>query len=84
MLNAIEEQNRNLENNDNYVKKLLQSYENGSYLKNYLLMLNVDFNEFQRSIKNLIITQDSLNKSENDKFLTKFTVMNKIILAKES
>ena len=45
MLNAIEEQNRNLENNDNYVKKLLQSYENGSYLKNYLLMLNVDFNE---------------------------------------
>jgi len=82
MLNALEEQNKNLDNNDNYVKKLLSTYENGSYLKNYLLMLNVDFIEFQRSIKNLIITQESLN-NENDKFLTKFTVMNKIILAKE-
>ena len=58
------------------------SYENGSYLKNYLLMLNVDFNEFQRSINNLIITQDSLSKSD-DKFLTKFSTMNKIIMAKE-
>ena len=83
MLNAIEEQNKNMENSDNYVKKLLQSYENGSYLKNYLLMLNVDFNEFQRSIKNLIMTQESLNKSENDKFLNKFSTMNKIIMAKE-
>ena len=83
MLNAIEEQNKNMENSDNYVKKLLQTYENGSYLKNYLLMLNVDFNEFQRSIKNLIITQESLNKSENDKFLNKFSTMNKIIMAKE-
>ena len=45
-------------------------------------MLNVDFNEFQRSINNLIITQDSLSKSD-DKFLTKFSTMNKIIMAKE-
>ena len=82
MLNAIEEQNKKMENSDNYVKKLLAGYENGSYLKNYLLMLNVDFNEFQRSITNLIITQDSLSKSE-DKFLTKFSTMNKIIMAKE-
>ena len=82
MLNAVEEQNKNMENSDNYVKKLLQSYENGSYLKNYLLMLNVDFNEFQRSIKNLILTQESLNKTD-DKFLTKFSVMNKVIMAKE-
>ena len=82
MLKAIEEQNKKMENSDNYVKKLLMSYENGSYLKNYLLMLNVDFNEFQRSINNLIITQDSLSKSD-DKFLTKFSTMNKIIMAKE-
>ena len=82
MLNAIEEQNKKMENSDNYVKKLLAGYENGSYLKNYLLMLNVDFNEFQRSINNLIITQDSLSKSD-DKFLTKFSTMNKIIMAKE-
>ena len=83
MLNIIEQQNKSMDNNDNYVRRLLQNYENGSYLKNYLLMLNVDFNEFQRSIKNLIIAQESLNKSENDKFLVKFTVMNNIIMAKE-
>ena len=82
MLNAIEEQNKTMENNDNYVKKLLLNYENGSYLKNYLLMLNVDFNEFQRSIKNLITSQEDLNKTD-DKFLTKFSMMNKIIKAKE-
>ena len=83
MLNAIEEQNKTIENSDNYIKKLLSNYENGSYLKNYLLMLNVDFNEFQRSIKNLIITQESLKSSENNKFLTQFAAMNKIIMAKE-
>ena len=83
MLNAIEEQNKTIENSDNYIKKLLSNYENGSYLKNYLLMLNVDFIEFQRSIKNLILTQESLKSSENNKFITQFAVMNKVIMAKE-
>ena len=46
-------------------------------------MLNVDFIEFQRSIKNLILTQESLKSSENNKFITQFAVMNKVIMAKE-
>ena len=47
-------------------------------------MINDDYGEFQNSIKSLINYKNSLNNnSSGDKFMTKFSIMNKIILGKE-
>ena len=53
-------------------------------MKSYLNMINDDYGEFQNSIKSLINYKNSLNNnSSGDKFMTKFSIMNKIILGKE-
>ena len=77
--------NNNPEENDEiFIKNLLLNYQNGDTLKSYLNMINEDYGEFQNSIKSLIDYKNSLNNnSSGDKFLAKFSIMNKIILGKE-
>jgi hypothetical protein len=72
------------ENDDIFIKNLLLNYQDGDTLKSYLNMINDDYGEFQNSIKSLINYKNSLNNnSSGDKFMTKFSIMNKIILGKE-
>ena len=72
------------ENDEIFIKNLLLNYQNGDNLKSYLNMINDDYGEFQNSIKSLINYKNSLNNnSSGDKFMTKFSIMNKIILGKE-
>ena len=46
-------------------------------------MISEDFSEFQKGIKSLIEYKTSLNESNDNKFLTKLSMLNKIILNKE-
>jgi hypothetical protein len=72
------------ENDEIFIKNLLLNYQNGDTLKSYLNMINNDYGEFQKSIKSLIDYKNSLNNnSSGDKFMAKFSIMNKIILGKE-
>ena len=72
------------ENDDIFFKNLLLNYQDGDTLKSYLNMINDDYGEFKKSIKSLIDYKNSLNNnSSGDKFMTKFSIMNKIILGKE-
>ena len=72
------------ENDDIFIKNLILNYQNGDTLKSYLNMINDDYGEFKKSIKSLIDYKNSLNNnSSGDKFMTKFSIMNKIILGKE-
>ena len=72
------------ENDEFFIRNLLLNYQNGDTLKSYLNMINDDYGEFQNGIKSLINYKNSLNNnSSGDKFMAKFSIMNKIILGKE-
>ena len=85
LLNELENQNNdNIDDeNDSFVKSILLKYQNEDTLKKYLNILNNDYTEFQNSLKALIDYKSSLDESNDNKFLAKFSLMNKIILGKE-
>ena len=83
LLNEFENQNNTTDESDSFIKSILLSYQNEDTLKKYLNILNDDYTEFQKSLKSLINYKCSLDDSNNNKFLTKFSIMNKIILGKE-
>ena len=83
LLNEFEKQNNNIDESESFTKSILLSYQNEDNLKKYLNILNDDYTEFQNSLKTLINYKCSLDDSNNTKFLTKFSIMNKIILGKE-
>ena len=82
LVDELENQNNNIDENDSFVKSILLKYQNEDTLKKYLNILNDDYNEFQNSLKTLIEYKSSLDKSNDNKFLEKFSLMNKIILGK--
>ena len=76
--------NNQEENDKMFFENLLLNYKNGDKLKSYLNMINNDNVEFQNSFKSLIDYINILNdNSGGDNFITKFSIMNKIILGKE-
>ena len=83
LLDELENQNNNIDENDSFVKSILLKYQNEDTLKKYLNILNEDYIEFQNSLKTLIEYKSSMGKSNDNKFLEKFSLMNKIILEKE-
>ena len=83
VLKGFESNNKNMEESDNFIKNILLDYQNGDILKSYLNVINDDYGEFQNNLKSLIGYKTSLNDSGDNKFLTKFSIMNKIILGKE-
>ena len=85
LLNELDTNNgkNNLEENDSFIKSILLNYNNQDTLKNYLNTLNDDYNEFQNNLKTLINYKSSLDNSNNNAFLIKFSILNKIILGKK-
>ena len=85
LLNELDTNNgkNNLEENDSFIKSILLNYNNQDTLKNYLNTLNDDYNEFQDNLKTLINYKSSLDNSNNNAFLIKFSILNKIILGKK-
>ena len=83
--NEFENQNNNDDKDDDnsFLKSILLNYHNNETLKQYLDILNNDFTEFQNSLKTLIDYKSSFDDSNTNKFIAKFTIMNKIILGKE-
>ena len=80
LLDELENQNNNIDESDSFVKSILLKYQNEDTLKKYLNILNEDYIEFQNSLKTLIEYKSSLDKSNDNKFLEKFSLMNKIII----
>ena len=83
LLNEFEKQKNNSDEADSFIISILENYQNEDTLKKYLNILNDDYTEFQNSLKTLIDYRSSLGNSNNNKFLAKFSIMNKIILGKE-
>ena len=83
LLHEFESNNNTTSESDSFIKSILLSYQNGDILKNFLNILNDDFTEFQNSIKSLILFKTTLDEDKSDKFMAKFSIMNKIILGKE-
>ena len=82
-LSELKHKKNNFEGEDPFIKTILVNYQNGDNINSYINMISEDFNEFQKSIKSLIEYKTSLNGSCDNKFLTKLSVLNKIILNKE-
>ena len=82
-LSELKHKKNNFEGEDPFIKTVLVNYQNGDNIKSYMDMISEDFSEFQKSIKSLIEYKASLNESSDNKFLSKLSVLNKIILNKE-
>ena len=82
-LSELKHKKNNFEGEDPFIKTVLVNYQNGDNIKSYMNMISEDFSEFQKSIKSLIEYKASLSESCDNKFLTKLSVLNKIILNKE-
>ena len=82
-LSDLKHKKNNFEGEDPFIKTVLVNYQNGDNIKSYMDMISEDFSEFQKSIKSLIEYKASLNESSDNKFLSKLSVLNKIILNKE-
>jgi hypothetical protein len=82
-LSELKHKKNTFEGEDPFIKTVLVNYQNGDNIKSYMDMISEDFSEFQKGIKSLIEYKASLNESGDNKFLTKLSVLNKIILNKE-
>ena len=82
-LSELKHKKNTFEGEDPFIKTVLVNYQNGDNIKSYMDMISEDFSEFQKGIKSLIEYKTSLNESNDNKFLTKLSMLNKIILNKE-
>ena len=83
LLSEFENQKNHSDEADSYIKSILVNYHNNDELKNCLNLINDDYIEFQNSLKSLIDCKSSYDNSDSNKFLGKFSMMDKIILGKE-
>lgn len=83
LMDNLEKEKNNFDEFDSFIIPILLKYRNENDLTIYLNLLNEKYSEFQKSIKNLIDYKSSLDGSNSNKFMAKFSVINKIILEKE-
>ena len=83
LLNEFESQSNTSDDSNTFIKSILLSYNNGDMLKNYLDVLNGDFAEFHNCLSSLMNVKNNFDNEKSNKFITKFSIMNNIILGKE-
>ena len=83
LINEFENPKDDKDEDNSFIKSIILNYYNNDTLKQYLDILNNDFTEFQNSLKTLIDYKTTFDDSNTNKFIAKFSIMNKIILGKE-
>ena len=83
LINEFENPKEDKDEDNSFIKSIILNYYNNDTLKQYLDILNNDFTEFQNSLKTLIDYKTTFDDSNTNKFIAKFSIMNKIILGKE-
>ena len=83
LLDKFEKEQNNLDESDSFIKSILLKYRDENNLAIYLNVLNEEYSIFQNCLKSLLDYKSSLDDSNSNKFIGKFSVINKIILEKE-
>ena len=83
LLDKFEKEQNNLDESDSFIKSILLKYRDENNLAMYLNVLNEEYSIFQNCLKSLLDYKSSLDDSNSNKFIGKFSVINKIILEKE-
>ena len=83
LLDKFENEKNNLNECESFIKLIFLKYRNENNLAIYLNSLNEEYSKFQKSLRSLIDYKSSLDDTNSNQFMSKFSVINKIILEKE-
>jgi len=83
VFDEFQSQINDLNEADTYNKHLLMKYQKDDIINSYLSIINNYHVQFQRSLKSLIEYKNILDGRNDNKLLSKITIMNKIMYGKE-